>query len=61
MIVDSSLFAQVSDNINHDMAASTEAVYIILGYPDTDKRQNPLSLNEYFEYIFSLLRTKLGK
>ena len=37
MFVDDSLFAQVSDNIKHAMAASIEALYIMLGYAETEK------------------------
>ena len=38
MFVDYSLFAQVRSNIKHAMVASIEALYIILGFPEVDKR-----------------------
>ena len=61
MFVDDSLFAQVSDNLKHAMVASIKALYMISVYPDIYKRQIPLSLDKYFESIFSFLRTQLDK
>ena len=60
MFVDDNLFAQTKMFMKHAMAASIEALYIILGYPEIDKRQNPLSLDKYFESICSYNRTQLG-
>ena len=60
MFVDDNLFAQIRENIKHAMAASIEALYIILGRPETDKRQDPLSLDKYYESICSYDRTQLG-
>ena len=60
MFVDDSLFAQTRDNIKHAMAASIEALHIILGYPDTEIRQNPLSLDKYYESTCSFERIQLG-
>ena len=42
------------------MAASIEALYIILGFPDTSIRQDPLSLDKYFESVCSYERIQLG-
>ena len=60
MFVDDSLFAHTRDTIKHSMAASIEALYIILGYPDTKIRQNALSLDKYFESVCSHERVQLG-
>ena len=60
MFVDDSLFAQTRDRIKHAMAASIEALHIILGYPNLDVRQNPLSLDKYFESTCSYERVQLG-
>lgn len=60
MFVDSFLLAQVSDNLKHAISASIEALYIISGYPDTNKRQSQLSLEKCYESICSFLRTHLG-
>ena len=46
MFVDDSLFAQTRDNMKHAMASSIEALHVILGFPDTEIRQNPLSLDK---------------
>ena len=60
MFVDDSLFAQTRDRFKHAMAASIEALHIILGYPELDVRQNPLSLDKYFESTCSYERVQLG-
>ena len=60
MFVDDSLFVQTRDNMKHAMAASIEALYIILGFPDIKTRQNPLSLDKYFESVCSHERIQLG-
>ena len=41
------------------MAASIEALYIIVGFPETDLRQNALSLDKYFESTCSYKRIQL--
>ena len=41
------------------MAASIEALHIILGYPETDIRQNSLSLDKYYESTCSFERIQL--
>ena len=60
MFVDDSLFAQTKNKMKHAMAASIEALYMILGYPDVEIRQNPLSLDKYFESTCSYKRMQLG-
>ena len=60
MFVDDSLFAQIRRVMPHSMAASIEALYIILGFPDIEIRQDPLSLDKYFESICSFQRIQLG-
>ena len=57
MFVDDSLFSQTREIIKHAMAASIEALYIILGFPDIKQRQDALSLDEYFESVCSYKRT----
>jgi hypothetical protein len=60
MFVDDSLFSQTKENIKHAMTASIEALYTILGYPDTEVRQNALSLDKYHESTCSYERIQLG-
>ena len=60
MFVDDNLFTQTKEFMKHAMAASIEALYMILGYPDIKKRQNPLSLDKYFESVCSYTRIQLG-
>ena len=42
------------------MATSIEALYIILGLLDTERRQDPLSFNRYFESVCLYKGTQLG-
>ena len=60
MFVDDSFFAQTKELMKHAMAASIEALYIILGFPEIEKRQNALSLDKFFESICSYERIQLG-
>ena len=60
MFVDDNLFAQTKELIRHAMAASIEALYIVLGYPEPSIRQDSLSLDKYFESICSHKRIQLG-
>ena len=60
MFVDDSLFANIRETIPHSMAASIEALYIILSYPNTTIRQDALSLDKYFESTCSYQRIQLG-
>ena len=60
MFVDDSLFSQIREIIKHAVVASIEALYIILGFPDIERRQDPLSLDKYFESVCSYKRTQLG-
>ena len=39
---------------------SIEALHVFLGYQNIDMRQNPLSLEKYFESSCSYERTQLG-
>ena len=61
MFIDDSLFMQTASNIKHAMSASIEALYIVLGYPDTEIRQSPPSLDKYFESIYHFERIQLRK
>ena len=60
MFVDDSLFVQTRDRMKQAMAASIEALYIILGYPEEEKRQNALSLDKYYDSVCSHERVQLG-
>ena len=61
MFVDDSLFTNTASVIKHAMVASIEALYIVLGFPEETIRQNPLSLDKYFQSICSYERVQLGK
>ena len=60
MFVDDFRFAHTRDTIKHSMAASIEALHMVLGYPDATKRQEPLSLDKYFESTCLFERIQLG-
>ena len=61
MFIDDSLFMQTASNIKHAMSASIEALYIVLGYPDTEIRQSSPSLDKYFESIYHFERIQLRR
>ena len=61
MFVDYSLFCNAFENIKHAMAASIEALYIVLGYPNVEIRQSPLSLDKYHKSICGYNRQQLGR
>ena len=43
------------------MTTSIAALYLVLGFPDKLVRQNPFSLDKYFQSIASYQRVQLGK
>ena len=61
MFIDDSLFVATALIIKHAMAASIEALYIVLGFPDLTARQNPLNLDKYSQLVCSYERIQLGK
>ena len=61
MCVDDFLFTNVACIIKHAIAANIEAIYLVLGFPDELVRQNPLSLDKYFQSIASHERVQLRK
>ena len=61
MLVDDSMFVETRDYIYVALVASIEALYIIFGSPEENFRQNPLSLDKYYQSICSYQRIQLGK
>ena len=61
MFVDDSLFVVTALIIKCVMAASSEALYIVLGFPNLTSRQSPLSLDKYPQSVCSYERIQLGK
>ena len=59
MFVDDYIFTQIESVIRHSMTASIEVLYIILGYPDIQIGQDTLSLDKYYQSIFSNTRVQL--
>ena len=53
MFVDEYLFAQIRSEIKHAMAASIELLYIILNFPEVEKRQDALGSGKSFEFVCS--------
>ena len=60
MFVDDSLYVHIASVIKHSMAASIEALYIVLGYPNDNIRIDALSLDKFFQSICSYERIQLG-
>ena len=57
--MDDSLFAQIRELLKHAMVDSIEVLYIVLGFPDLERRQNALSFDKYFETTYSFERIQL--
>ena len=60
MFVDDSLYVHIEPVIRHSIAASLEALYMVLGYPDITARQDALSLDMFLQSICSYQRDQLG-
>ena len=60
MFVDDSLYVHIEQVIRHSMAASIEALYMVLGYPDITTRQDALSLDKFLQSVYSYQRDQLG-
>ena len=59
MFVDDSLYVHTKPVIRHSMAASIEALYMVLGYLDITARQDALSLDNFLQSICSYQRYQL--
>ncbi len=60
MFVDDNLICDILSRIKQAMAASIEALYRILGFPDEEARQLCLSMDKFLESKCSWLRVQLG-
>ena len=61
MFVDDSLYAEVHKHMLVAIAASIEALFLLLGFPQDHLRQNNLSLDKFYESTCSYKRVQLGK
>lgn len=59
MFVDDSLFVRIGSVIEQSTATSIEDLYMILGFPDICIRQDALSLDKYWQSIYSYERIQL--
>ena len=60
MFVDDNLMANIWRFLRPALAASVEALFIILGEPDEKLRKSPLSMDKYYESRCSHSRKQLG-
>ena len=62
MFVDDDVYADVFDKIRIEkaVAAGIEAVFIVLGYPEIERRQDPISWDKLFEMIIDYTNKILG-
>ena len=61
MYVDNNLLVDTWDRLKIALACSIEALYDILGHPNETLRKSPLSLDKYFEGLYSYSRKQLGR
>ena len=61
IFVDDSLYAEVHKYMLVAIAASIEALFLLLGFPQDHLRQNSLSLDKFYESTCSYKRVQLGK
>ena len=61
MFVDDSVFVEIREFICVALASSIEALYIIFESPEKHIRQNPPSLDTYYQHICSYKRIQLRK
>lgn len=58
--VDDTLVVDTKENILRAMAASIEALFLIMGFPDIEKRPNPISLDKFYQAECSFIKKQLG-
>ena len=58
--VDDNCIADIRSRIPQAMAASAEALFLLLGYPDVSKRRSPLSMEKYYHAKCSFSKQQLG-
>ena len=59
--VDNNLLVDTWNRLKIALACSIESLYDILGYPDETLRKSSLSLDKYFESLYSYNRKQLGR
>lgn len=60
MFADDNLMADTWEHLKLALAASTEALFMLLDYQDEKLRKSPLSMDKYYESRCSYSRKKLG-
>ena len=60
IFVDNNLMADTWENLRPALATSVKALFILLGYPEEELRKSPLSMDKYYESLYSYCRKKLG-
>ena len=60
MFVDDNLMADIWEYLRPALAASTEALFILLSFPEETLRKSPLSIYKYYESLCSYSRKQLG-
>ena len=61
MFVDDNLMAEIRQYIRPAMAASIEALFRLLGYPDQDLRKSPLCMEKFLLAVCLYVKVQLGK
>ena len=60
MYVDDNLIAEVRGRMKQAMSASIEALFILLGYPEPERRKNAVCMEKYLAAMCSYEKAQLG-
>ena len=60
MFIDDNLMANIWEYLKPALTASVEDLFILLGFPEERLRKNPLSLDKFYESLYSYSRKQLG-
>ena len=60
IFVDDTLMVDTWEHLRSSLAASVEALFTLLGFPEDHIMKSPLSINKYYEILWSYSRKQLG-
>ena len=60
MFVDDNLMADTWEHLTSTLAASVEALFILLGFPEETMKKSSLSMDKYYESLCSYSRKQIG-
>ena len=61
MYVDDNMMVDIHGYLTTALAASIEALFVLLGFPDEAVRKSPLTMDKYYESLCSYMRAQLAR